>query len=70
MAVIEKEVPCCAVKNVRDWHILFGTDMPFGEEDGLRYICDNIVAVEALSLDKAERQKIFEGNARRVLALN
>ena len=59
----------CALSFLGVEHILFGTDMPFGEEDGLQYIRDNIATVEALSLDKAERQKIFEGNARQVLAL-
>lgn len=59
----------CALSFFGVEHILFGTDMPFGEEDGLQYIRDNIATIEALSLNKAERQKIFEGNARRVLGI-
>ncbi|MBI2088630.1 MAG: amidohydrolase [Deltaproteobacteria bacterium] len=60
----------CAISFFGVEHILFGTDMPFGDDDGLAYIRDNITTVDALSLTTAERQKIFEDNARRLLGLS
>jgi len=60
----------CALSFFGAGRILFGTDMPFGEDDGLAFIRDNIATVEALSLDKAERKKIFEDNARQLLGLS
>lgn len=59
----------CALSFFGVEHILFGTDMPFGEDDGAAYIRDNVATVEALSLSAAERRKIFDGNARRILGI-
>ena len=50
-------------------HILFGTDMPYDEELGLRGIKDTIRAIEQMEISEAERVKIFEGNARTLLRL-
>ena len=50
--------------------VLFGTDMPYGEDDGTAYVRDTIANVEALALSSADRAKIFEHNARRVLRLS
>jgi len=49
--------------------ILFGTDMPFDPEQGPGFIRDTIAAMDRLRLGPAERAKIYEGNARRLLRL-
>ena len=48
---------------------LFATDAPFDCEEGRGLIRDTIRAVEALDISKAERARIFEGNARTLLRL-
>ncbi|MBI2819677.1 MAG: amidohydrolase [Acidobacteria bacterium] len=50
-------------------HILFSSDMPFDPEKGSMYIRETIRAVEAMTIAPADRDKIFEGNARRLLRL-
>lgn len=50
--------------------VLFGTDMPFDPEKGPGFIRDTIRAVEAMSIAPADRERIYEGNARRLLKLN
>ena len=49
--------------------VLFGTDMPFDPEKGPGFIRETIRAVEAMSIAPADRAKIYEGNARRLLRL-
>ena len=49
--------------------ILFGSDSPFDPEKGPGYIRETIKIIEALPISDAERQKIFEGNAKRLLRL-
>lgn len=50
-------------------HVLFGTDTPFDPEQGPGFIRDTIADIDALALNEAERQRIYEGNARRVLSV-
>jgi uncharacterized protein len=50
-------------------HVLFASDMPFDPEQGTMYIRETIRAVESMTLAPADREKIFEGNARRLLKL-
>jgi len=50
-------------------HVLFGTDMPLDPEQGPGFIRDTIADIEALAIEGAERQRIYEGNARRVLGI-
>jgi uncharacterized protein len=49
--------------------ILFGTDMPFGSENGLWPVRVTVDSVEKMSISAAEREKIFEGNAKKLLKL-
>src|SRR5437773_1377211 len=49
--------------------VLFGTDMPFDPEKGPGFIRDTIVAMERMRATPAEKAKIYEGNARRMLRL-
>ena len=50
-------------------HILFGTDMPFDPEKGPGFIRDTIAAMERMRASAEEKDKIYEGNARRLLRL-
>jgi predicted TIM-barrel fold metal-dependent hydrolase len=49
--------------------ILFGTDSPFDPEKGPGYIRETIKTINILPISEAERQKIFEGNAKKLLKL-
>jgi len=49
-------------------HILFGTDFPFGPEDG-SWALDELRAVSEADLTHEDREKILHGNAERLLGL-
>jgi predicted TIM-barrel fold metal-dependent hydrolase len=49
--------------------ILFGTDMPFDPEKGPGFIRDTIAAMERMRASAEDKDKIYEGNARRLLRL-
>ncbi len=49
--------------------VLFGTDMPFDPEKGPGFIRETIRVMESITLAPSDRQKIYEGNARRLLKL-
>lgn len=49
--------------------ILLGTDSPYDPEKGAGYIRDTIRVIDSLNLTGTEKQKIYEGNARRLLKL-
>jgi aminocarboxymuconate-semialdehyde decarboxylase len=50
-------------------HVLFASDSPFDPERGPAYIRSTIANIEALGLTPEDRMAIYEGNARRLLAL-
>jgi predicted TIM-barrel fold metal-dependent hydrolase len=50
-------------------HMLFATDMPYDSEGGNRYIRQTIDAIEGMQIPKAEKRKIFETNAKKLLGL-
>jgi uncharacterized protein len=50
-------------------HLLFGTDMPYDSEFGDRMIRETIQSVERMSISDAEKQMIYEANARKLLCL-
>ena len=50
-------------------HILFGTDMPFGREQGAHSIEDTLRAIEEMSITGPEKQMILGGNAMKLLRL-
>ena len=50
-------------------HIVFGTDTPFGKERGNQFIRESIRAIEEMAIPEADKQMIFEGNARKLLKL-
>ncbi len=49
--------------------VLFASDSPFDPEKGPAYIRETIKIIEELPLSDTDRQKIFEGNAKRLLRL-
>ena len=50
-------------------HLLFGTDMPFDRQLGLKYTRETIESVEQMAISDAEKKMIFEDNARSLLRL-
>ncbi len=48
-------------------HLLFASDMPYDAELGSRLIRETIASVERMEIDAAEKEMIYEGNARRLL---
>jgi aminocarboxymuconate-semialdehyde decarboxylase len=51
-------------------HLLFGTDMPFDSQFGLRYTRETIESIERMDISDAEKKMIFEDNARRLFRLS
>lgn len=49
--------------------ILFGTDMPFGNEAGDALTKWTFESIRSLNLSEEDQGKIFEGNARRLLKI-
>jgi predicted TIM-barrel fold metal-dependent hydrolase len=50
--------------------MVFGTDYPFGPENGLAYIRDNFQAVKNLDIPEHEREMILAGNAKKLLKID
>ncbi len=50
-------------------HVLFGTDCPFDPEGGPLFIRDGIKAIDSLKLSTATRNKVYYGNAMKMLRL-
>jgi aminocarboxymuconate-semialdehyde decarboxylase len=49
--------------------VLFGTDMPFDPEGGAGFVRDTIASIERMRISEADKQTIYEDNARRMLRL-
>jgi uncharacterized protein len=58
----------CATEFFGVEHMLFASDMPFDPVQG-SFIRDTIADVEALEISAAERERIYEGNARELLGV-
>jgi len=50
-------------------NVLFASDCPFDPEKGPGYIRETIKIIDALPISETDRQKIFEGNAKRLFRL-
>ena len=59
----------CGVSFFGADRVLFGTDMPFDNELGAASIRETTRSVEELDVSAVDREKIFAGNARRLLRL-
>jgi predicted TIM-barrel fold metal-dependent hydrolase len=64
-----KEATICGLRFFGAEKVLFGSDMPFDPEKGTAYIRWTIKIIDNLDISTAERQMIYEGNARRLLKL-
>ena len=51
-------------------HCVFATDAPFDAEQGRMLMRETVKAVNSLDISKAEKDRIFAGNARSLLKLN
>ncbi|MFH1490945.1 MAG: amidohydrolase family protein, partial [Pseudomonadota bacterium] len=59
----------CAYDFFGEDHILFGTDMPYDIGNGDVSIRQTIQAIEGMDITEEAKNKIFEGNARKLLKL-
>ena len=50
-------------------NVLFASDSPFDPEKGPGYIRETIKIVDALPISDEDRQKIYEGNARKLMKI-
>ncbi len=50
-------------------HLLFGTDMPYDTQLGIRSIGESINGIDQMDISDTEKQRIFEENARSLLRL-
>lgn len=65
-AVDPAALDCCR-RFFGDEHLLFGTDMPFGPNQGEGYFRGVAAAIEGLPVDTGTRERIYEHNARALL---
>ncbi|OGP45741.1 MAG: hypothetical protein A2X89_11495 [Deltaproteobacteria bacterium GWD2_55_8] len=49
--------------------VLFATDMPFDPEKGPGFIRETVRVIDNMRASLVDKQKIYEGNARRMLKL-
>ena len=49
--------------------VLFASECPFDPEIGAGYIRETIKIVDALPISDEDRQKIYEGNAHKLLKI-
>ncbi len=59
----------CGFKFFGAEHIVYGTDFPMDMESGAKFVKWASDAVYKMNISDADRQLIFEGNARRILRL-
>jgi len=57
----------CGVDFFGAEQVVFGSDYPFDNNDGLTYIQSSIDAVGGAGLAPGEIKAVFDGNARRLL---
>lgn len=51
-------------------HVVFASDCPFDPEGGPMFLRDGIASIEAAGLPEVDKQRIYTGNARRLLKLD
>lgn len=68
-AVHSKAAITCGYEFFGSEHLLFGTDMPYDNELGFRFVRQAVEAIEQMDIPDADKEKIFEDNARQLLRL-
>ncbi len=51
-------------------HVVFASDSPFDPEGGPMYIRETVKILDALEIPEADRHKIYQGNAERLLRIS
>jgi aminocarboxymuconate-semialdehyde decarboxylase len=64
-----REATVCGLKFFGPERVLFASDSPFDPEKGSAYIRSTSEIIDSLDIKPAERQAIYEANARRLLKL-
>ena len=64
-----REATVCGLKFFGPERVLFASDSPFDPEQGAMYTRTTIEIIDGLDVSPAQRQAIYEGNARRLLKL-
>ncbi len=59
----------CGLDFFGEENVLFASDSPFDPEKGRRYIHDTIQVIDQLDITAEVREKIYSGNAKRLLKL-
>ncbi len=59
----------CSLDFFDEDHLLFASDSPFDPEGGPGYIRTTIANLEQLGLSEQQLEKLFHGNAERLLTL-
>jgi predicted TIM-barrel fold metal-dependent hydrolase len=49
--------------------LMYGTDYPFGDDEGEAYIRDNLAGVKTMQIPSKDMQKILGGNAKKLLKI-
>jgi aminocarboxymuconate-semialdehyde decarboxylase len=60
----------CGLEFYGAGHVLFASDAPFGPEGGRAYIRDCIAAIESLDISTADKEMIFNRNAKALFGLD
>ncbi len=50
--------------------MMYGSDYPFGAEDGEDFIRENLAGIKAMTIPIEDKQKILSGNAKKILKIN
>ncbi len=59
----------CGLAFFGEDQVVFASDMPYGLEQGRHYIVETLRAVDAMTASPQAKQKIYEGNVKRLLKL-
>ena len=59
----------CALDFFAADHLVFGTNYPYGPDEGCQFVRNSLAAVEGLGVGAAETEAILGGNAAKVLGL-
>jgi len=68
-AIHSKAGIACGYEFFGPEHILFGTDMPYDNELGFRFVRQDMEAIEQLDIPDEAKKRIFADNARQLLRL-
>jgi len=60
----------CALDFFGADHLVFGTNYPYGPEEGCRFVRNSLEAVRGLGLEEAETHAILGGTAARLLGIS